>query len=258
MQVVAGAFTGLVVGLTGVGGGALMTPILLLLFGVAPVAAVGTDLWFAALTKLVAARLHQGSGRIDWQIVRRLWMGSLPASLLVTVLLRSHPLGTESARWLKEAIALAVLLTVAGLAFHKPLLRLGTRSGIGQAGEAHGAQAPLTIAAGILLGVLVTLTSVGAGALGTVFLVFLYPKRLPPARLVATDIVHAIPLAVFAGVGHLLIGNVDFNLLALLLCGSIPGVILGAKLSTRLPQALLRWTLAGVLLVIGLRLWTAA
>lgn len=257
-QVAAGAFTGLIVGLTGVGGGALMTPLLLLLFGVAPITAVGTDLWFAALTKTVAAPIHQGRGLIDWQIVRRLWAGSLPSSLLVTLLLRLHFIGTQNAHLLKTAIAAAVLMTVLGLIFQKALLRLGTRFGIGVEDEAHRAQALLTVAAGALLGALVTLTSVGAGALGVVFLVFLYPERLTPSRLVGTDIVHAIPLAVFAGMGHLFIGNVDFKLLALLLCGSIPGVVLGAKLSTRLPQFLLRWALAGALLVVGLRLWTSA
>lgn len=235
-----------------------MTPLLLLLFGVAPVTAVGTDLWFAALTKTVAAPIHHGRGLVDWQIVRRLWAGSLPASLLVTLLLRLRLLGTQNAHLLKSAIAVAVLLTVLGLVFQKTLLRLGARFGIGAEGDAHRAQALLTVLAGVFLGALVTLTSVGAGALGAVCLVFLYPERLTPARLVATDIVHAIPLAVFAGMGHLLIGDVDVRLLAMLLCGSIPGVIIGVKLSARLPQFLLRWVLAGTLLAVGLRLWTSA
>ena len=235
-----------------------MTPLLLLFFGVPPVTAIGTDLWFAALTKTVAVPIQHDRGLIDWPIVRRLWAGSLPASALMTTLLNLRPIRAHDLHILKMAIAAAVLLTVLGLLFQKFLLRLGARSGIGEAGGLHGLQTPLTIAAGALLGALVTLTSVGAGALGVVFLVFLYPERLTPPRLVATDIVHAVPLAVFAGMGHLMIGNVDFKLLAMLLCGSIPGVIIGVKLSARLPQVLLRWMLAGTLSVVGLRLWASA
>ena len=258
MQVAAGALTGLVVGLTGVGGGALMTPLLLLIFGVAPVTAVGTDLWFAALTKIAAARILHGRGLIDWEVVKRLWIGSLPASTLTMVLLKLHLIPVQDGHVLKIAIAAAVLVTALGLIVQKALLRMGTRAGVNEGGPAHGMQGPLTIASGALLGFLVTLTSVGAGALGVVFLVFLYPRRLTPTRLVATDIAHAIPLALFAGTAHLFMGNIDFRLLGTLLCGSIPGVIIGVRLSGRLPQVLLRWTLAGTLSLIGLRLWFSA
>ena len=257
-QVLAGAVTGLTVGLTGVGGGALMTPILLLVFSIAPAAAVGTDLWFAAMTKLVATRIHHGHGLIDWQVVKRLWWGSLPASALTLLFMKLSSTHAQGFQSIKEVIAVAVILTAGGLLLQKRLHRFGTRFRITDAAHFKALQAPLTILAGMLLGVLVTLTSVGAGALGAVFMAYLYPLRLTPPRLVATDIVHAIPLAIFAGLGHLLIGNVNFLLLANLLCGSIPGVIVGAMLSARLPHGLLRMALAVVLLAIGVKLWWAA
>lgn len=255
MLIAAGAFTGLLVGLTGVGGGALMTPLLLLVFGVAPLAAVGTDLWFAATTKLFATRVHHGHGLIDWPVVKRLWLGSLTASALTLVWMKLHPVDETAVTLLKTAIAVAVLVTALGMIFQKPLHALGRRLRTTDGEHFKAVQAPLTVLAGAVLGVLVTLTSVGAGALGAVFLAYLYPLRLTPPRLIATDIVHAIPLAIFAGLGHLLIGNVDFGLLGNLLLGSIPAVIIGAMLSARLPHALLRGALAVVLLSIGVKLW---
>jgi uncharacterized membrane protein YfcA len=243
------------VGLTGVGGGALMTPLLLLVFGVTPLSAVGTDLWFAAITKLVATPVHHGHGLIDWSVVRRLWLGSLTASALTLLWMHRYPIGDEAVNVLKTAIAAAVLLTACGLLFQKTLHSLGRRLRLERGERFKAMQPPLTVLAGSVLGVLVTLTSVGAGALGAVFLSYLYPLRLTPPRLIATDIVHAVPLAMFAGFGHLLIGNVNFSLLGNLLLGSIPGVILGAMLSARLPHALLRGLLATVLVSIGGKLW---
>ena len=255
MLVVAGALTGLIVGLTGVGGGALMTPLLLLFFGVAPLAAVGTDLWFAAITKLFATRVHHGHGLIDWGVAKRLWWGSLPASAATLLGMIFFPVQTSAIGFMKMAIAVAVILTALGMIFQKPLQALGRRYRTTDAAHFKALQGPMTVACGAVLGVLVTLTSVGAGALGAVFLVYLYPLRLTPPRLIATDIVHAIPLAMFAGTGHLLMGNVNFGLLGNLLVGSIPAVILGAMLSARLPHALLRGALAIVLLLIGGKLW---
>lgn len=254
MMVAAGAGTGLLVGLSGVGGGALMTPLLLLVFGVAPLAAVGTDLWFAAITKLFATRVHHNHGLIDWPVVRRLWTGSLTASALTLIWMKLHPVDESAVTLLKTSIAVAVLLTAVGLLFQKQLHGLGRHLRTTDGTHFKALQAPLTVLAGALLGVLVTLTSVGAGALGAVFLAYLYPLRLTPPRLIATDIVHAIPLALFAGMGHLLIGNVNFGMLGNLLVGSIPAVIVGAMLSSRLPHALLRGILSVVLLLIGLKL----
>lgn len=255
LLVVAGAATGLLVGLTGVGGGALMTPLLLLVFGVAPLAAVGTDLWFAAITKTFATRVHHGHGLIDWSVVRRLWLGSLTASALTVAMMKLYPVDQNAVGLLKGAIAVAVVLTALGMLLQKPLHALGRKFRTGNGERFKALQGPLTILAGAILGLLVTLTSVGAGALGAVFLSYLYPLRLTPPRLIATDIAHAIPLAVFAGAGHLLIGNVDFALLGNLLAGSVPAVIAGAMLSSRLPHALLRMLLAVVLMAIGVKLW---
>lgn len=255
LLVVAGAATGLLVGLTGVGGGALMTPLLLLVFGVAPLAAVGTDLWFAAITKTFATRVHHGHGLIDWSVVRRLWLGSLTASALTVAFMKLYPVDQNAVGLLKGAIAVAVVLTALGMLLQKPLHALGRKFRTGNGARFRALQGPLTVLAGAILGLLVTLTSVGAGALGAVFLSYLYPLRLTPPRLIATDIAHAIPLAMFAGAGHLLIGNVDFGLLGNLLAGSVPAVIVGAMLSSRLPHALLRMLLAVVLMAIGVKLW---
>lgn len=232
-----------------------MTPLLLLVFGVAPLSAVGTDLWFAATTKLFATRVHHGYGLIDWTVVKRLWFGSLTASALTLVWMKLHPVDQAAVVLLKTAIALAVMVTAIGLLFQKPLHALGRRLRTTDGQHFKALQAPLTVLAGVVLGILVTLTSVGAGALGAVFLAYLYPLRLTPPRLIATDIVHAIPLAMFAGFGHVLIGNVDFGLLGNLLLGSIPAVLIGAMLSARLPHALLRAALAVVLLSISVKLW---
>ena len=255
LEIVAGALTGLIVGLTGVGGGALMTPLLLLFFGVAPATAVGTDLWFAALTKTAATRVHKGRGLIDWQVVRRMWLGSLTSSALTMAVLHWGALPTGNFRFLKLAIAGAVLLTSVGMLFQSRLQAWGRSMRTTEPERFKVWQAPLTVVAGAILGVLVTLTSVGAGALGVVFMAHLYPLRLTLQRLVATDIVHAIPLAIFAGLGHLIVGNVNFQLLGNLLIGSVPAVCLGAYLSSRAPQAWLRGLLVVVLLVVGLRLW---
>lgn len=255
--VTAGAVTGMLVGLTGVGGGALMTPLLMLIFGVAPLTAVGTDLWFAAITKMVATRVHHGHGLIDWQVVKRLWLGSLTASLLTLAWMKLRPVDASAVLLLQSAVAVAVVLTAVGILFQKQLHGLGRRLRVTDGEQFKAWQPALTVLAGIVLGVMVTLTSVGAGALGAVFLAYLYPLRLTPPRLIATDIVHAIPLAMFAGVGHLWMGNVNFVLLGNLLLGSVPAVIVGAMLSARLPHAMLRGGLALVLIAIGGKLlWT--
>jgi uncharacterized membrane protein YfcA len=253
--VVAGALTGLLVGVTGVGGGALMTPLLLLVFGFNPLVAVGTDLWFAAITKLFASRVHHTHDLIDWMVARRLWLGSLTASALTLVWMKFHPIGAVTVGTMKFIIAIAVIATALGLVFQKALHDLGWRLRTTDARHFKAVQPVLTVAAGALLGMLVTLTSVGAGALGAVFLTYLYPLRLTPPRLIATDIVHAIPLAIFAGLGHLMIGNVNLSLLGNLLLGSVPAVLLGAVLAARLPHSALRALLALVLGVIGWRLW---
>lgn len=254
VEAAAGFGVGLLVGLTGVGGGALMTPLLLLLFGVAPATAVGTDLWFAAITKIFGSAAHGRRESIDWEVARRLWMGSLPASALT--LLAMHLAGARGHRdgVITAALGAVLLITAAAMLARDPLHALGRRLRLAEPGRFKRLQPLATVAAGAVLGLLVTLTSVGAGALGAVLLMALYPLRMTPARLVGTDLVHAVPLALLAGLGHLIMGNVQFSLLGTLLVGAIPGVLLGARLCGRLPEAWLRSLIAAVLAVSALRL----
>lgn len=250
-----GAFTGFLVGLIGVGGGALTTPILLLVFGVAPLAAVGTDLWYAAITKTVASRQLMRANLIDWMVVKRLWMGSLTASALCVMVLYWFPIDNSRAKDLVWLIGPPIVLTAISLLFHEQLHAIGRRFRLSSTERFKMLQAPATIIAGAIVGTVVTFTSVGAGALTAVALAYLYPLRLTPARLVATDIVHAVPLAIFAGLGHVFVGHVDFALLGNLLLGSIPAVLLGVHLSQKLSFRLLRLILAIVLFSVGVKLW---
>ena len=248
----AGALTGFAVGLTGVGGGALMTPILLLIFGVAPTTAIATDLWFAAITKIVGARVHHTAGTVDWQVVRRLWSGSLPVAMLVVVLVSA---GAQIAKlaWLTKAIGVVVLITAVGLLLAPRIVVYGKDRRTATPEQFKAAQPMLTVLSGALLGLCVSMTSVGAGALGSVMLLFLYPFRMTPHRLVATDIVHAIPLALVAGLGYLFAGMVDWNMLLSLLVGSIPAVVLGSLLSGKMSGRWVQVALALVLVVAGVK-----
>jgi uncharacterized protein len=242
---------GVIVGLTGIGGGALMTPVLVLFFGVAPHTAVGTDLLFASITKVFGVLVHGRRGTVDWQVVGRLAAGSLPAALATVVFLAHY--GTSDARneVILTGVGIALVLTATGLLFRRRLQEVGKALRSRAPGRFKRAQPSLTALAGAIVGCLVALTSVGAGALGTVALVYLYPFRLKAATLVGTDLAHAIPLALVAGAGHLMLGHTDFGLLANLLLGSIPGVLLGSSLSTRAPEALIRNAMAAVLLVVA-------
>lgn len=248
----AGALTGFVVGLTGVGGGALMTPILLIFFGVSPTTAIATDLWFAAITKLVGARVHHTNGNVDWQVAKRLWLGSFPMALLIVVIVS---LGAQVAKvdWLTKAIGIVVLITAIGLLAAPKLVAYAKGRRIGQPERFKAIQPALTVISGGVLGLCVALTSVGAGALGSVMLLYLYPLRMTPHRLVATDIVHAIPLAVVAGLGYLFAGMVDWWMLASLLVGSIPTVLLGSLLAGKIPGRGIQIALALVLTVAGIK-----
>ena len=248
----AGALTGFVVGLTGVGGGALMTPILLIFFGVSPTTAIATDLWFAAITKLVGARVHHTNGNIDWQVTKRLWLGSLPMALLIVVIVS---LGAQVAKvdWLTKAIGIVVLITAMGLLVAPKLVTYARGRRIGHPERFKAAQPALTVMSGGILGLCVALTSVGAGALGSVMLLYLYPLRMTPHRLVATDIVHAIPLAVVAGLGYLFAGMVDWWMLASLLVGSVPTVLLGSLLAGKIPGRAVQIALALVLMAAGVK-----
>jgi uncharacterized membrane protein YfcA len=254
MNVVAGFGVGALVGLTGVGGGALMTPILVLLFGMAPSVAIGTDLWFAAITKMAGGAMHHGRGSVDWQVLRRLSLGSLPASLLTLAWLHFSGASQYKPGWLMAALGSVLLLTAVAMLFKQKLHAYAQSMRSATPESFKHLQPVLTVCAGALLGFLVTLTSIGAGALGAVMLVYLYPMRMKAARLVGTDIVHAIPLTLVAGTGHMLMGNVNLMLLGTLLLGSIPGVLIGSHFSTKTPDAWLRPAIAAVLMLVGLKL----
>jgi uncharacterized membrane protein YfcA len=240
-----GLMVGIMVGLTGVGGGSMMTPLLVLLFGQSPAVAVGTDLLFAATTKLVATASFGFSRRVDWRIVGRLLLGSIPGTAAVVFglwLTRETP--SEADTITSRALAIILAITSLALLFQPWLQRLGHRVATRWLVRAERYKFLLTSIAGLLLGVAVTLTSVGAGALGVVMLVALYPVRLTSDRLVATDIAHALPITLIAGTGHAFLGHVNFNVLAALLLGSIPGVLIASRLTLKLPAGITRTLIA--------------
>ena len=238
--VAAGFAVGLLVGLTGVGGGALMTPLLISSFGVPPQVAVGTDLLYASITKTAGGWRHHVADHVDWPIVLRLAAGSLPAAALLLVVMAFLPVDTVAlAHWIR--MGLVVALPISGVAI--VLYPFYTRTSPGNdEGDVPPRTLP-TVLFGVVLGLLVTLTSVGAGAIGVTVLAALYPM-LPAKRLVGTDIAHAVPLTLLGGLGHLGLGNVDTSLLLALLCGSIPGILVGARLAGIVPERLLRPILA--------------
>jgi uncharacterized membrane protein YfcA len=254
VNAVAGFCVGAAVGMTGVGGGSLMTPILVLLFGFAPATAVGTDLWFAATTKLVGGTFHNHKGTVDWQILRRLSAGSIPASILTLIWMDLTRRSQFNHGTIIHALGAVLLVTAVAMLARKKIQSLAVRLRTTTAEAFKTAQPLLTVLAGAVLGVVVPLTSVGAGALGTVMLLYLYPLRMNPARLVGTDIAHAIPLAIIAGTGHLLMGNVDGKLLVNLLMGSIPGILIGTLVATKSPEILLRAIIAVILVVVSVKL----
>jgi uncharacterized protein len=249
--VLSGLVVGFVVGLTGVGGGSLMTPILVLLFGIHPATAVGTDLLYAASTKSVGTLVHGFKGSVVWRITGALALGSVPTSIAIVVWLNhSGPFGPGASALITSILGYALLLTAAAMILRK-YIQAYAASGAYTLGPAT--RLVLTVLTGIVLGVLVSLSSVGAGALGVTALILLYPQ-LPTSQIVGSDIAHAVPLALIAGLGHWLIGSVDFTTLGLLLTGSIPGIIAGSLTAPRLPDYALRLALAAVLIVVGARL----
>jgi uncharacterized membrane protein YfcA len=253
-----GLIVGALVGLTGVGGGSLMTPILVLVFGQPPAVAVGTDLMFSAGTKLVATASFGFSRRVDWRIVARLVIGSVPAAAAVIIwfVFDPRPPGVMD-QLISRCLAVILALAAAALLLQDPLRRLGLRFTATWLEGTERHKVALTVAAGALLGLGVTLTSVGAGALGVAVLVALYPLRLPSDRLVATDIAHALPITVIAAAGHAVLGHVNLRVLACLLVGSIPGVIFATRAAIRLPPQLTRTLIAIMLAVVSERLFVA-
>jgi len=251
--VVAGLLVGFIVGMTGVGGGSLMTPILLW-FGVNPAVAVGTDLLYAAITKAGGVWVHQKNRNIDWSITGWLALGSVPAAALTLWLLNGLNTDQDALNAIiRHSLGIVLVLTALAVLFKKRLLAVAARlSGPTPRLSPRGLDV-LTVIVGVVLGAVVTLTSIGAGALGTVALFFLYPL-LATRRLVGTEIAHAVPLTLVAGLGHASMGNMDWTILAYLLMGSLPGIYLGSNLSGRVPDSVLRPCLAVMLAMIGYKL----
>ena len=248
----AGLGVGFIVGLTGVGGGSLMTPLLVLLFGITPSVAVGTDLLYASITKAGGTVVHSLKNTIEWKIVGWLALGSIPAALIVVSMLSGRKaLSTSQEQIFSFSLGIMLLLTALSLLFRKSIQAWAAR-------RATGTPSPImkplyTVLVGAFIGVAVSLSSVGAGAVGVTALVLLYPK-LSAAKIVGTDIVHAVPLTLVAGLGHASLGHIDWSLLGALLLGSLPGVAVGSMLSTRLPDIFVRHSLVVLLFIIGGRL----
>jgi uncharacterized membrane protein YfcA len=243
-----GFAVGMLVGFTGVGGGSLMTPLLVLMFGIHPATAVGTDLLYAGITKISGTVVHGLNDAINWRVTRRLASGSVPAATL-SLLTLSHfgvdSKGTSVA--ITTTLGFALILTAVTLVFRRRLLA-SAASFLDRRSEKEIGL--LTTALGAVLGVLVSISSVGAGAIGVTVLLMLYPK-MPTVRIVGTDIAHAVPLTLLAGAGHWWLGSVDWLLLVSLLCGSIPGIAIGSHFASRVPERVLRPLLAGTLALVG-------
>jgi uncharacterized membrane protein YfcA len=252
LYVLSGVLVGGLVGMTGVGGGSLMTPLLILLFNVHPATAVGTDLIYASITKTGGSLVHGYNKTIDWRVVGRLAIGSIPATALTVLALYLLKIDSATTKLLiTRVLGLALLFTAVSLLFRKPIMRWY---------DAHiGEPDPrlvwrLTVLTGVVLGVLVTLSSVGAGAIGVMALVMLYPK-MEPRRIVGSDIAHAVPLTLVAGLGHSFLGSIDFHILTSLLAGSIPAIIVMSFVSARASDTAVRVALAAVLVVVCARFW---
>lgn len=252
LYVLSGALVGSLVGFTGVGGGSLMTPILILIFGISPAGAVGTDLIYAAVTKAGGTLVHGYNKSVDWKVVGRLALGSVPMTALTTLALLTLGINSHATQHvITSVLGGALLFTALSLIFRKPLMRIYAR----RIGEPNPRLVSgLTILTGAVLGVLVTISSVGAGAIGVTALVLLYPK-MPAQRIVGTDIAHAVPLTLAAGLGHSILGTIDFHILLSLLCGSLPAIVVSSMASTRVSDTAVRIALATVLLMVCARFW---
>ena len=243
-----GFVVGALVGMTGVGGGSLTTPLLIVLFGVAPATAVGTDLLFAAVTKTAGSLVHGYNHTIDWRLVRRLASGSVPGTMLTLLTLSHLDMASGGARMIISVFLTIALLLTAGVLVARPkIVELYSRH-VGELSDRAAAIA--TVCVGAALGVMVTISSVGAGALGVTALVLLYP-RLPTVRIVGSDIAHAVPLTLVAGLGHGIMGSLDLHVLLALLMGSLPGIFVGSLMSTRVPDVALRYVLAATLILVS-------
>ena len=249
MAIISGLGIGAIIGMTGVGGGSLMTPLLIGAFKLHPALAIGTDLWFAAITKSGGAWAHHRHGHVDYRIAGLMLAGSIPAAVATIALMHLTGITKGWASALTFSLGIALLLTAVTVAYRRVWHRVGLRL---ERCLPPSRRTALTVTAGVLLGVLVSLTSIGAGAVGATLILLLYP-RLPTARLVGTDIAHAVPLTLVAGIGHAMLGHVDWSLLSMLLIGSLPGIWLGAQLTKALPEQMVRALLCISLVTAGLK-----
>lgn len=251
MYSVSGFFVGVLVGLTGVGGGSLMTPLLVLVFGISPATAVGTDLLYAAVTKTGGIAVHGLNKTIDWKIVSRLARGSIPATAATLIFLNYIGIkGHAQHSIISSVLGVALVLTAVSLIFRRFILdRLAPH----MERLSDKQQSLLTTVLGVFLGIFVSISSVGAGAIGVTVLLMLYP-RSPLVRIVGADIAHAVPLTLIAGIGHWYLGSVNWQVLVSLLIGSLPGIIIASHLASRTSDRVLRPVIAAVLAVVGFRL----
>jgi uncharacterized protein len=249
IAILSGFGVGAIVGLTGVGGGSLMTPLLLSVFKLNPAVAIGTDLWFAAITKTAGSISHHQSGHVNWRITRLLLAGSIPAVLATVALMHFTGITKGWASTLTFFLGIALLLTAITVAYKHVWQVVGLRL---EKWIPESRKPLLTVICGSILGVLVTLSSIGAGAIGVTMILLLYP-RIKTHEIVGTDIAHAVPLTLVAGIGHAFLGHVNWGLLGALLIGSIPGIWLGAQLTRKLPEKIVRSLLCVTLVWAGLK-----
>ena len=247
--VLSGFGVGAIVGMTGVGGGSLMTPLLISAFRLSPALAIGTDLWFAAITKTVGSASHHQAGHVEWRVVAWLLAGSLPASVATTSLMRLSGFAQGWSAALTLSLGIALLVTALTVAYRHVWQGIGRRL---ERWIPVYRKGPVTLLCGVLLGVLVSMSSIGAGAIGATLILLIHP-RLGAHRVVGTDIAHAVPLTLVAGIGHAALGHVDWLLLGSLLAGSLPGIWLGAQLTRKVPERVVRSLLCVSLVVAGLK-----
>jgi uncharacterized membrane protein YfcA len=249
IAIVSGFGVGAIVGMTGVGGGSLMTPLLLSVFKLHPAVAIGTDLWFACITKVAGSASHHHAGHVNWRITGLLLAGSIPASLTTVALMHFTGVTKGWASALTFSLGIALLLTAVTVAFRQVWHTVGLKL---ERWIPEHRKPLMTVLCGLVLGVLVSLSSIGAGAIGATLIMLLYP-RLESHRVVGTDIAHAVPLTLVAGIGHATLGHVNWDLLGALLIGSIPGIWLGAQLTRKMPEKLVRTLLCISLVTAGLK-----
>ena len=252
IAIVSGFGIGAIVGMTGVGGGSLMTPLLLSVFKLSPAVAIGTDLWFACITKVAGSASHHRSGHVEWRITALMLAGSIPASIATVALMHQTGITKGWASALTFSLGIALLLTAVTVAYKKAWHAVGVRL---ERWLPESRKPALTVLCGLILGVLVSLSSIGAGAIGATLIMLIYP-RMASHRIVGTDIAHAVPLTLVAGIGHATLGHVDWTLLGSLLIGSIPGIWIGSQLTRKMPEKIVRTLLCLALVTAGLKVIT--